>query len=264
MTRNRFIHTLAACLATLVLAAGSTTAAAQEVGKNSQTGSSNAAGSTAGIAASSTAGSTAGTTASSNAGSNTAGSTVGNTVGNTASSTAGSRLSLRTNLLTWALGSPGLGLALDLSPRWQLSLDGSYGNWSISHRSNALRLSTAGVEVRRYFRTQAPHRAANCPLSIVNCPLFLGLDLRYLHFNTLWGSVGREGDQLSAGILAGYSFTLGHPRWTLDASIGLGYRHRSYDRYTWYAPAHDFRLLGHRHRNSLGLTSIGVALNYRL
>jgi len=245
MTRNRFIHTLAACLATLVLAAGSTTAAAQEVGKNSQTGSSNAAASTAGNA------------------------------GNTASNTAGSRLSLRTNLLTWALGSPGLGLALDLSPRWQLSLDGSYGNWSISHRTHALRLSTAGVEVRRYFRTQSPHRAANCPLSIVNCQLspvncplapgpYLGLDLRYLHFNTLWGSVGREGDQLSAGILAGYSFTLGHPRWTLDASIGLGYRHRSYDRYTWYAPAHDFRLLGHRHRNSLGLTSIGVALNYRL
>ena len=39
------------------------------------------------------------------------------------------RLSLRSNLLLWAFGSPSLGMDLTLGRRWQVGLDGSYGNW---------------------------------------------------------------------------------------------------------------------------------------
>ena len=53
------------------------------------------------------------------------------------------RLSLRSNLLLWAFGSPSLGMDLTLGRRWQVGLDGSYGNWSLSHRTLAARLSTA-------------------------------------------------------------------------------------------------------------------------
>ena len=62
------------------------------------------------------------------------------------------RLSLRSNLLLWAFGSPSLGMDLTLGRRWQVGLDGSYGNWSLSHRTHAARLSTAGLQLRRYFR----------------------------------------------------------------------------------------------------------------
>ena len=40
------------------------------------------------------------------------------------------RLSLRSNLLLWAFGSPSLGMDLTLGRRWQVGLDGSYGNWT--------------------------------------------------------------------------------------------------------------------------------------
>ena len=55
------------------------------------------------------------------------------------------RLSLRSNLLLWAFGSPSLGIDLTLGRRWQVGLDGSYGNWSLSHRTHAARLSTSSV-----------------------------------------------------------------------------------------------------------------------
>jgi len=177
------------------------------------------------------------------------------------------RPGLRANLLTWALGSPGLGLTLDVGPRWQFGIDGSYGNWDISHRTHAVRISTAGGEARRYFKrgvdkgtrervdeelTRSRGRGA-----------YLGIDVRYTHFNQLLTDVGREGDLLTAGILVGYTFTLGHPRWSLDASLGCGYVHRSYDRYSWYPPAGEFRLLNSRTRNGLGLTNLTVGLGYQ-
>ena len=73
------------------------------------------------------------------------------------------RLSLRSNLLLWAFGSPSLGMDLTLGRRWQVGLDGSYGNWSLSHRTHAARLSTAGLQLRRYFRPFTNRNSAYHP-----------------------------------------------------------------------------------------------------
>lgn len=179
------------------------------------------------------------------------------------------RPGLRANLLTWALGSPGLGLTLDVGPRWQFGIDGSYGNWDISHRTHAVRISTAGVEARRYFKSEWTRREVDkltrggVDRGTRARGAYLGINVRYTHFNQLLTDVGREGDLLTAGILVGYTFTLGHPRWSLDASLGCGYIHRSYDRYSWYPPAGEFRLLGSRTRNGLGLTNLAVGLGYQ-
>lgn len=170
---------------------------------------------------------------------------------------AQTRVDLRTNLLTWAVGSPGLGVSLGIGPCWQVGIDGSYGNWNVSHRSTAIRISTAGAEARRYLQPATEDKNA--------CRgIYLGLDTRYTHFNHRLTDIGREGDLITAGILVGYTFCLGHPRWSLDASLGCGYIHRNYERYTWYEPAQDFRYLDTRTRNGFGLTNLSVSIAYRL
>lgn len=96
---------------------------------------------------------------------------------------------------------------------------------------------------------------------------YLGIDLRYTHFNEQLltaGTPGREGDLISAGILLGYSFALDPcGRWAIDAALALGYQYQDYDRYTWYAPAAQNRLLGTRTHNRFTLTALDVALVYR-
>ena len=78
------------------------------------------------------------------------------------------------------------------------------------------------------------------------------------------GTPGREGDLISAGILLGYSFALDPcGRWAIDAALALGYQHQNYDRYTWYAPAAQSRLLGTRTHDRFTLTALDVALVYR-
>lgn len=199
---------------------------------------------------------------------------------------AQTRIDLRTNLLTWAVGSPGLGVSVGFGPRWQVGIDGSYGNWAVSHNSTAIRFSTAGAEARYYLQpkkasgnaAKAGSNAANIGSNAANIGssaayanasaaargLYLGIDARYSHFNDYFTETGHEGDLLTAGILVGYTFTLGHPRWSLDASLGCGYVHRDYERYTWYPPAQDFLYLGSRTRNGFGLTNASVSIAYRL
>lgn len=177
---------------------------------------------------------------------------------------AQTRIDLRTNLLTWAVGSPGLGVSVGFGPRWQVGIDGSYGNWAVSHNSTAIRFSTAGAEARVYLQAKkASGNAAKASASAAR-GLYLGIDARYSHFNDYITKTGHEGDLLTAGILVGYTFTLGHPRWSLDASLGCGYVHRDYERYTWYPPAKDFLYLGSRTRNGFGLTNASVSIAYRL
>ena len=134
--------------------------------------------------------------------------------------------------------------------------------------------------------TTSDLRYARIYVSALNCPdekgLLKGLksaagylrhelgsriDLRYTHFNEQLltaGTPGREGDLISAGILLGYSFTLDPcGRWAIDAALALGYQYQDYDRYTWYAPAAQNRLLGTRTHNRFTLTALDVALVYR-
>jgi len=180
--------------------------------------------------------------------------------------TAPTGFSLRTNLLLWAFGSPSLGLDLTFGSRWQAGIDGSYGNWHLSHTSNAARLTTAGVQLRRYFRSfQTPHTGRGSYRSNSR-GLYLGVDLRYTHFNEqlLTPDTGREGDLLTAGLLLGYSFTLGtNGQWALDTALGLGYIHKDYDRYAWYNPAGMNRRIGSRNTDAFGLTTLEAALVYR-
>jgi len=135
----------------------------------------------------------------------------------------------------------------------------------------AVDTDSAGLQLRRYFRPFTNRNSASHPNRDIYISssrgAYLGIDLRYTHFNEQLltaGTPGREGDLISAGILLGYSFALdpcGH--WAIDAALALGYQHQNYDRYTWYAPAAQSRLLGTRTHDRFTLTALDVALVYR-
>lgn len=171
-------------------------------------------------------------------------------------------LGLRTNLPSWLVLSPSLGADISWNGRYMAVVDGSYGNWDISESSsNAIRLSSVGVEGRRYFSAGNGETWYN-PTGGKYRGLYMGIDGRYIRFNTKLSKTNREGNMYTAGLLVGYTFHI-RSNWVVDASIGAGYVHREYDRYKWYPPAEDYRGLGLRKIDGLGLTNLSVSLAYR-
>lgn len=180
---------------------------------------------------------------------------------------------LRSNVLTWVLGAPGIGVDVSFAGRWQAGIDGAYGSWDLSHDCEGLRITTAGVQVRRYFRPfGTPHVGRDVNGDGVrqygsrSRGWFLGLDARYTHWNEQFFTAGggTEGDALTAGVVAGYSFVLSRDgRWGVDALLGVGFVHREYDDYVWYAPAAMNRLTDSHDKNQFGLTTAEVSFTYK-
>lgn len=183
------------------------------------------------------------------------------------------QLGLRTNLLTWAAGAPGIGIDLSIGNRWQVGVDGAYGNWDLSEDCEGVRIITAGVQLRRYFRpfgTKHTGRDVNrngvLEYTSNSRGWFLGVDARYTHYNEQFFSSegGTEGDAITGGLIGGYSFTLdksGH--WGVDALLGAGFVHKEYDKYSWYEPAQMNRITGSNEKNKFGITTAEVSITYK-
>lgn len=61
--------------------------------------------------------------------------------------------------------------------------------------------------------------------------------------------------------MGGYTYRFG-ANWTVDTSLGLGYRHTAFDRYVWYPPVDQNRYLDKEKKNSFGPTGVSVAIAY--
>ena len=177
-------------------------------------------------------------------------------------------IGVRTNLVTWAIGAPGIGLDVRFANRWQIGIDGAYGNWDLNGESEGVRITTSGLQARRYFRTfGTPHvgRDVNGDTSLSR-GAFVGLDVRYYHYNQTWFSHvgGSEGDAITAGMIGGYSFVLSKDgRWGVDALLGLGFVHKDYVDYEWYSPAQLNRITYPNVKNQFGLTTAEVSFTYK-
>lgn len=182
-------------------------------------------------------------------------------------------IGVRTNLVTWAIGAPGIGLDVRFAQRWQVGIDGAYGNWALNGESEGVRITTAGLQARRYFRTfGTPHVGRDVngdgkrEYTSLSRGAFVGLDVRYYHYNQTWFSHvgGSEGDAITAGIIGGYSFVLSKDgRWGVDALLGLGFVHKDYVDYEWYSPAQLNRITYPNVKNKFGLTTAEVSFTYK-
>ena len=182
-------------------------------------------------------------------------------------------LGIRTNLVTWAVGAPGIGIDVRFANCWQVGVDGAYGNWDLNGESEGVRVTTAGIQARRYFRPfGTPHvgRDLNGNGKFENTNLsrgaFVGLDVRYTHFNQTFFSYagGTEGDAYTAGVVGGYSLALSKDgRWGVDMLLGLGYICKDYVTYEWYEPAQMNIQTGSNEKNKFGLTTAEVSITYK-
>ncbi|NDV59442.1 DUF3575 domain-containing protein [Bacteroides sp. 519] len=171
-----------------------------------------------------------------------------------------SGVGIRSNLLTWAVGSPGIGVDLKWNKRYLAAVDGNFGDWKIGKDERRFRHSSVGMEVRRYFSDGTP-----CGVNPNGDPyrgMYIGIDGRYHDVNNTWFGNNKEGRYITAGLVLGYTFRMIHSGWSVDAGIGAGYQHQDYTRFEWYPPVGMNRKIGEKTKNTFGLTHLSVSLTY--
>lgn len=164
---------------------------------------------------------------------------------------------LKTNALSWASGTFNAGGELRVSDRYTVSLFAGYNPWTFSDNKKWKHVSV--LPELRYW-TCSPFSGH-----------FIGAHLLYSHYNasnlklpfSLFPDLENErweGDVYGVGLSYGYSFYVG-PRWSLEATVGVGYAYLSYDRYECVECG---EWLGSSSKHYFGPTKLGVSLIYLL
>lgn len=159
---------------------------------------------------------------------------------------------LKSNIAYDAVGSFNLGAEFRVSPRLTLDVPFVY---------NPL---TFGSDRKwKHFLVQPELRRWVCePFN----GHFWGVHAHYAFYNA--GGIGSrwmknyrfEGWLAGVGVSYGYHWILS-PRWSLEASLGVGYAYMDYDRYVWQKCG---KFLSHDRMNYFGPTKAAISLIYIL
>lgn len=162
----------------------------------------------------------------------------------------GQEVVAKTNLLYDATTTLNLGMEVGLSRTWTLDVSGNYNGWAFGS-NHKFRHYLIQPEVRNWF-----------------CEKFNG---HFWGFHGVFGeyNVGGmkllgmkeyryEGWMAGVGISYGYLWILAD-RWSLEATLGVGYARLSYDKYPCTRCG---ILLDAGHRNYWGPTKAGISLIY--
>lgn len=115
---------------------------------------------------------------------------------------------LRANLARWATLTPALGAEYRFHPRWAVTADYTWGNYTLRGGDRRYALSEVSGEVRHYLGRQRR--------------LYAGLYAVGGQFNYKLSATGRQGDHWGVGLSAGYQLPLSG-RWLLDVGGALGW-----------------------------------------
>ena len=166
---------------------------------------------------------------------------------------------VKTNLLYDAATSINLGAETKLSDKWTLDVSGNVNPWSFSE-NRQLKHILLQPEARYWF------------CGIFNRD-FIGVHMHGSIFNAgrldLPGDIGAKNIQLNrykgwlagAGVSYGYHWIL-RKRWSIEATVGVGYAYIEYDRYTLCEDC--IQKSGSKHRHYFGPTKLGVSLIYTI
>jgi len=129
---------------------------------------------------------------------------------------------LKTNALYWATTTPNLGLELGLSKKWTLDISGNYNFWNLPNDQKL-----------KHWLVQPEFRYWPCERFNGH---FWGIHGHYAEYNV--GGIKMlglrryryEGNLYGGGISYGYHWILNN-RWSIEATIGVGYAHLDYDKY---------------------------------
>ena len=150
------------------------------------------------------------------------------------------KFAIKTNALYWATSTPNLGFEVGLAKKLTLDISGNYNPWKFGDDR------------------QIKHWLVQPELS------FFGLHGHYGEMNVSnlnifgMGHDRYDGNVYGAGISYGYQWIISK-RWSMEATIGVGYAHLKYDK---YARGDGGEKLGHNNRNYFGPTKVGLSFIY--
>ena len=162
------------------------------------------------------------------------------------------KIAVKSNLLYDATTTMNLGLEVALVRRWTLDIPVNYNPWKFDET----RLKHWGIQPElRYWFCESFNRT------------FVGLHAHYADFN-VGGLPGLFSENMQKnryqGHLYGGGLSVGHSwilkkRWSIEASIGLGYARIEYEKYPC---AECGSRLKSDTRNYFGPTKVGISLIY--
>ena len=142
------------------------------------------------------------------------------------------KFAIKTNALYWATSTPNLGFEVGLAKKLTLDISGNYNPWKFGDDR------------------QIKHWLVQPELRYWLCERFNG---------SFFGLHGHyDGNVYGAGISYGYQWIISK-RWSMEATIGVGYAHLKYDK---YARGDGGEKLGHNNRNYFGPTKVGLSFIY--
>lgn len=151
---------------------------------------------------------------------------------------------VKTNALYWATLSPNIGIEAKLSNHSTIELDGM------------MNLFEFGDNRKYNFLAVRPeYRYWLCQSFSGH---FIGAHALYSNYNGGLKEHRYNGNLYGAGVNYGYQWYLA-PRWSLEATAGLGYVYMDHDVYN---RARCGKFLGHEKRHYWGLTRLGVSIIY--
>lgn len=162
------------------------------------------------------------------------------------------KFAIKTNALYWATSTPNLGIELGLAKKLTLYISGNYNPWKFSDNKQ-FKHWLVQPELRywlceRFNGSFFGLHGHYADVDVSNLDMFgLGHD-RY------------DGKLYGAGISYGYQWILKH-RWSMEATIGIGYARIKYDK---YEPGDNGKKLGHNTKDYFGPTKIGLSFIYTI
>ncbi len=135
----------------------------------------------------------------------------------TSRSQANAGLYLRANLPRWATLTPDLGGEWRVSHSFSISVNGSWTSWSWNSKARRYALWEVMPELRYYIGKEKRG--------------YLGAMFKAGQFNYKFSATGKQGDLMGGGLTGGYQIGLSSTL-ALDLSVGVGYVHADYDKYT--------------------------------
>ena len=159
------------------------------------------------------------------------------------------KLAVKSNLLYDATGSMNLGLEVALSNRLTLDLSGNYNPWTINTSSNSK---------IKHFLVQPELRYWSCEKFAGH---FFGVHVHYAYYNVGGSSLKNnryDGWLSGAGFTYGYQWLLSN-RWSIEASLGVGYAYIDYKKYDCQGCGR-YKTTGTTHY--FGPTKLGLSLIY--
>ena len=163
-------------------------------------------------------------------------------------------LYLKSNLPAWLMLWTNVGVELDVSRHWSVTLPVYYSGFNYFRHTLKWRTLTLQPEGRYWFR-----RSGTGP--------FIGA-----HFSVAWYNVAFEGryryqdhdrrtPALGGGVSLGWRFNISsNPRWQMEASIGGGVYRLDYD---LFQNRYNGLLVGRRQRTFFGIDQAALSISYR-